>query len=39
MGKRDQARRLLVPVHGLFGEGFGTSDFVEATALIEALKS
>jgi predicted ATPase len=36
-GKRDEARELLVPVHGWFTEGFDTRDLKEAKALLDEL--
>jgi predicted ATPase len=37
LGKCDEARRLLVGVHGGFSEGFTTSDFRDATTLLAEL--
>jgi predicted ATPase len=36
-GRREEARELLAPVHGLFTEGFDTVDLKEAKALLAAL--
>jgi predicted ATPase len=36
-GERRKARDLLAPVYGRFTEGFGTSDLVEAKALLDEL--
>ena len=38
-GKSQQARELLAPVYGWFTEGFETSDFKEAKALLGELAS
>jgi predicted ATPase len=37
-GKRQDARKLLAAVHGGFTEGFGTSDWKQAKALLDALE-
>ena len=34
-GKRSEARELLAPIHGFFQEGRDTTDFREASALLE----
>src|SRR5215813_8911607 len=36
-GRRDEARAILRPVYGSFGEGFDTPDLVEAKSFLEAL--
>jgi predicted ATPase len=36
-GRRAEARDLLAPVYGWFTEGFGTSDLIEARALLDEL--
>ena len=36
-GKRDDARELLAPIYGWFGEGFDTLDLKEAKALLDDL--
>jgi hypothetical protein len=36
--RRKQGRELLQAIHGRLTEGFGTSDFLEATALLDALQ-
>ena len=36
-GKRNDARELLAPVYGWFGEGFDTLDLKEARALLDEL--
>jgi tetratricopeptide (TPR) repeat protein len=38
-GRRREAREILVPIHKAFTEGFDTPDFVEATTLLDEVRS
>jgi hypothetical protein len=37
LGRRDQARRMLVEIYEWFSEGFDTKDLKDAKALLEQL--